>query len=590
MKTKAITKYNVLLLIIIAVNLASIIYCFAVKKEGWHSDEVWSYGFANSFYKSQLYLDNDGKQTNLNEWVDSKVLNDYIEVSKGERFRFDSVYNNQIYDLSPPFHSMILHAICSVFPDTFSWWYSFAINIAAFVVCMIFLYKTAKVLKDEKLGILCCLLYGVSLAARDTYVYLRMYAMCTAMTMVLLYNACVYTMKENDGKFVNKNLVGIFVTSLLMFFTHYYMIPLVGIVTAGVCILFVCRKKIKKTLVYGGMQLLSLALSFALFPSVIKIFLSHQDSVDATVSAVRDYKLPAKLKVMANFILYKLYGIKISVFTDFIWLKATIFVIISLCIILLPLYILLRDTAFVRRGKSNANNLFNKIIIWYKKLNKIYVILVVTIVAQTLIVALTSQVYNMGWDEGRYIMYLYPIVTIFITSCVYSICAKIKTGKVCSIVLSILIALVVAINIYYRSIDNRYYYPKNVVGKNLASVVDGKSCVFLSNSQWAVVYMTPVLRFSREYFQVSKENYEKYENEFIEKNRNDVVVLIDVTDLNKKQDMKRYVENSDELVDEIEKKYKDMLDYYKKIYEADDIEKVSAENVFGRRIEAYVLE
>lgn len=589
MKTKTITKYNIILLIIIAVNLASIIYCFAVKKEGWHSDEVWSYGFANSYYKAQIYQDDEGNLTNLNEWVDSSVINDYIEVDEGERFRLDSVYHNQIKDLSPPFHSMILHAICSFFPNTFSWWYSFAINIVAFVVCMIFLYKTAKVLKDEKLGILCCLLYGVSLAARDTYVYLRMYAMCTAMTMVLLYNVCVYTMKENDGKFVNKNLVGIFVTSLLMFFTHYYMIPLVGIITAGVCILFVCRKKIKKALVYGGMQLLSLALSFALFPSVIKIFLSHQESVDATVSAVMDYKLPAKLKVMANFILYKLYGVQVSVYMDFIWIKVIIFVLVSLCIILLPLYILLRNTAVVLWGKSIVKNLVNKMIRWYKKLNKIYVILVMTIVVQTLIVALTSQVYNMGWDEGRYIMYLYPIVTIFITSCVYSICAKIKTGKVCNIVLSILIVLVVTINIYYRSIDNRYYYPKNVVGEDLTSVVDGKSCVFLSNTHWAVVYMTPVLRFSREYFQVSKENYEEYENEFKEKKKNQVVVLIDVTDLNKKKNIKNYVENSDKLIEEIEKKYKDMLDYYKKIYEADDIEKVSAENVFGRRIEAYVL-
>ena len=589
MKNKKDIKYKIILCIIIAVNLASIIYCFAVKKEGWHSDEVWSYGFANSFYKSQLYHDNEGKQTNLNEWVDSKVLNDYIEVSKGERFRFDSVYNNQIYDLSPPFHSMILHAICSAFPDTFSWWYSFAINIAAFVVCMIFLYKTAKVLKNEKLGILCCLLYGVSLAARDTYIYLRMYAMCTAMTMVLLYNVCVYTMKDNNSKFVNKNLVGIFVTSLLMFFTHYYMIPLVGIITAGVCILYVCRKKIKKTLVYGGMQLLSLALSFALFPSVINIFLSHQDSVDATVSAVMDYKLPAKLKVMANFILYKLYGIQISIFMDFIWLKVTIFVLVSLCIIMSPLYVLLRNAKPVYKIKGFVKNIFYKIHQWFKHLNKIYVILAVTVVVQTVVVALTSQVYNMGWDEGRYIMYLYPLVTLLITSCVYSICEKIKTGKVCNVILCILIVLVVAVNIYYRSIDNRYYYLKNVVGEELASVVDGKSCVFLSNSRWAVVYMTPILRFSKEYFQAPKESYSEYEGEFKKKNKKEVVVLIDVSDLNKKKNMKNYAENSDELIEEIEKKYEDMLDYYKDIYEADDIEKISAENVFGRRIEAYEL-
>jgi len=42
---------------------------------------------------------------------------------------------------------------------------------------------------------------------------LRMYAMCTAMLMMLFYNMVVYIMNSDQNKTINKNLVGILVVS-----------------------------------------------------------------------------------------------------------------------------------------------------------------------------------------------------------------------------------------------------------------------------------------------------------------------------------------------------------------------------------------
>ena len=590
MKNKKDIKYKIILCIIIAVNLASIIYCFATKKEGWHSDEVWSYGYANSYYKMQLYQDKDGNLTNLNEWVDSKILNDYIEVNDGEKFAFDSVYDNQIQDLSPPLHSMILHAICSFFPNTFSWWYSFAINIVSFIVCMIFLYKTAVVLKNEEMGLICCVLYGVSLAARDTYVYLRMYAMCTAMTMVLIYNVCTYIEKEKSAKIVDKNLIAIFIVSFLMFFTHYYMIPLVGIVTACVCVICLFRKQIKQAFIYGVVQLVSLIISFAVFPSVVRIFLSHQENVNTTVSSSMDYQFPAKMKVMANFILYKLYGIHISVFMDFIWLKTGIFAIVAICIVLLPLAIFLRKTSFINNGKEKIRMIIKKIGWWIRNINKAYFMIIVAIIAQVLVVALTSQVYNMGWDEGRYIMYLYPLVTIVVVSCIYTIVKKIRNTRLGNIIICLFVVGVVCVNIYYRNTDDRYYYKQYTDGIELKNVISGKDCIYLTNSDWAIVYMTPILRYSHQYFQTSKDDYTRYSDEYLKKNKNNIVILIDTTDLAVKRGLKNYTENSEELIEEIEKKYQDILKYYENLFTQEKLEYVSSQNVFGRQIEAYIFE
>jgi len=86
LKDKKRIRYELILVVIIAASLLSIVYCFAFKKEGWHSDEVWSYGFANSYYKAHIHRDADGNLDNINEWVSSKTLNDYVEVNDGERF------------------------------------------------------------------------------------------------------------------------------------------------------------------------------------------------------------------------------------------------------------------------------------------------------------------------------------------------------------------------------------------------------------------------------------------------------------------------------------------------------------------------
>lgn len=589
-ENKKNTKFKVILLIIIAVNLAGIIYCFTVKKEGWHSDEVWSYGFANSYYKAHVYQNADGELDNIDEWVNSKVLNDYIEVNDGERFAFGSVYNNQIKDLSPPLHSMILHAICSLFPNTFSWWYSFSINIIAFIICMVFLYKTATVMKNEQLGLVCCILYGISMAARDTYIYLRMYAMCTAMSMILFYNMTAYISKFRNKKVLNKNLVAVFITSFLMFLTHYYMIPWVGFITLGACVILFSKKEIKRALAYGCSQLISLIMALLAFPSVINVFVGHQTNVNDTAKAALDYKLPAKMKILANFISYKLYGIHISVYNNFIWLKVGVFIIVGLIILLIPLVYLLRDTHLVKKIFALLRCLRDKFIEWFINVNKLYFVIFIVVILQMLVVAGTSQVVNMGWHEGRYIMYLYPFVTLFFSGMAYSIIAKIKKKKIKFIITICLVTLICIVNLFFRKIDTRYYFENNTEGVSLEKVVKNKDCIFVSSENWATIYMTPILRYSNEYFQTSKTEYDKYTADYVKKQKNEIILIVDFTELDTKKNFKNSnIQNIDGVIENTTKKYEEILNYYKRIYSSKKCEKVSTQNVFGRVMEAYVF-
>lgn len=590
MKSKESIIYNIILSMIIAVGLSSIIYCFAVKKEGWHSDEVWSYGFANSYYEKDIYQYSDGTIRNINEWVDGSVLRDYVEVNEGEQFKFDSVYNNQVEDLSPPLHSMILHAICSLFPDTFSWWYSFAINIAAYIIAMIYLYKVCLILKNEKLGLMCCFMYGISLAARDTYIYLRMYAMCTALTMVYIYNVVRWLKRENGQRIFTKNLIGIFVVTLLMFWTHYYMISLVGAMTLCICLGILCSKQIKNALVYGGMQLASLAVSFGLFPSVIKMFFNHQDSMSTyVVTTTSKIHFSVKIRILLNFISYKIFGFYIPVTNDLLWLRVIILATIMIIIILLPLVFLLRDTKLIANIKLLIKKLWEKVTALFETSEKIYIALIIAITCQIIVVAQTSQVYEMGSAENRYLMYIYPLVILLIGVVVYDLFRLIRKRKVAIIFLAFVLTGVFVINVVTRQMDTDYYFKENIKGTPIEHVVENKDSIFIGSENWSIVYMTPVLLDSKKYFQTSMGKYKSYIKEYEDVHKDDVVLIVDVTRLKSTIGIAQMVENGDEVLQKVQKEYDDVFQFYKDVYSADTVEKVSEQIVFGRAMEAYVF-
>lgn len=310
-------RVYIILGLVIFIQLAFIIYGFQFKKVGYHSDELWSYGYANSYYQKDIFQDNEGNLININEWTKGQVLKDYIVVNKGEEFSYGSIYQNQMYDLSPPLHSMVLHTICSFFPERYSRWFSFSINIISFIICLIFLFKTARLLKDDVFALCCCIVYGFSLGARDTYVYLRMYGMCAALVMIIIYNFLLYLKRiKEDGKIINKNLAGICVASFAGFLTHYYMIALVGILTFFVCALLLFKKKFKVMFAYGFSLLGTLLLSLATFPTLMHMAQSQSAKVVGETKQSMNYTFEIRFKIISNFLMTKLFDIPISIYSS----------------------------------------------------------------------------------------------------------------------------------------------------------------------------------------------------------------------------------------------------------------------------------
>lgn len=178
---------KILLFLIILLQVSLLIYLMN-NKVGFFGDEIYTYSLSNG-HMGIIFECYGEPDLDVNyKWIDGKLINNYISVSKDHRFDYSIGYNNQIKDSHPPLYNYLIHTICSFFPETFSKWYGFSINIVAFIFVQILLYIISnKLLKSNKYALLVCFIYGFSSAAMDCFVYTRMYTVLTLFCLLLLY-------------------------------------------------------------------------------------------------------------------------------------------------------------------------------------------------------------------------------------------------------------------------------------------------------------------------------------------------------------------------------------------------------------------
>lgn len=519
----------IILAIMICIQLISIICYFQFWKEGYHSDEIWSYGYANSYYVKDIHKDAQGNTKYLNEWTDAQVLKDYIVVNEDEQFQYGSVYNNQIKDLSPPFHSMVLHTICSFFPEQYSRWFSFSINIVSFLVTMIFLFKTAKLLKNDMFALCCCALYGFSLGARDTHVYLRMYAMCTALIMIILYNLLRYIQKYKDNhKLLQSNLIVIGVASLIGFLTHYYVVSFMGILTFLVCAYFLLKKEYKLTFGFGFFMLAVFIISVIIFPSMFQV---AEGKVSAEAEYA-DYNFTMRFLILSHYMLKKMFNISVSMYAS-ATIPIVLGVLVFLLIVCIPLFYLLRDTVGMKKFVK-----YNKIVFLHprrtlrylaRRTNWVYIVLLATVMGQMVVVGETSYVYAMGPAVDRYLFYVFPILAIIGMALFYQLALIIFKKKKWSQIIALTACIVlVGINCYNCTLPGTYAF-KRKENVKFEDIVENKNCLYVLNSSWVLTTMVPTLMYADEFSLVDYREYEDVKKLYEEKKDGDVIVILDAS-------------------------------------------------------------
>lgn len=263
---------NIMYYIIIFASCCIMVF-FIQQKEGFHEDEIFSYGssnyskdnvfqpygdkdyvgktidneiihtknpFKNLFYflaHPQTFMEKleEEEKNEVPVWKTKEEAKEYLAIQKNDVFNFLSVYINQSRDVHPPLFYFLVHIFSILFFDKFSKYIIFILNLLLFVGCCIILKKIMFKLNKSYLSIPVLIMYAFCTGTISTVIFQRMYMLLTFFMLLYTYLMIIY-LKENhttDKKFKSRLLI----TIILGFMTQYYfcvyaicLFVLVGIV------------------------------------------------------------------------------------------------------------------------------------------------------------------------------------------------------------------------------------------------------------------------------------------------------------------------------------------------------------------------
>ena len=281
------TTTRVILAVIILLSLGVSAFFLSVK-QGYHEDELLTYNLANS-----------SKQLNIGGWNTPGDMNEYLAVYPEHRFDYAQVVQNQIIDAShPPFYYALVHTVCSFFPEVFSKWLAFAINLAMMAGALLMLFRIGKRVTGSNLyALLAVGGYALSIACITTTIYLRMYASLTF--FVLAFICLTLRFYEKKNRVQVADCVMLLAAVVLGILTQYYFILCAGLTGLVYLIFSIKEKNIKSLILYIVTALVGAGLALAIYPHIIRNVLggnrgfgSLNFSVDAiTIVTYVFYKL-----------------------------------------------------------------------------------------------------------------------------------------------------------------------------------------------------------------------------------------------------------------------------------------------------------
>lgn len=588
--------------VMVLLQLALIVYCFACKREGWHQDELWSYGFANShagptIYYSDIYAK---EAINIDEWADSELLWNYlvVDVDKennvDERFSYDFVYYNQITDLSPPLYSMILHTICSFFPNSFSWWYAFSINMIAFLITMLFLWKACCEYRDEGVALIVGFLFGFSRGCVDTFIYLRMYGMLTALFAVIVYYF-IKILKSREKSIPVKWLICIYIISFAMFFTHMYPIIVTGILTFLTCLLFLCKKEIKKMFQFGLTMLAALISFFLAYPSFLRnITVQVGNNMEKLYS---DFDFETRVKTMLNCLFGEVFNIMIPYYESG-FLRMLPYILIYAFLVCLPLLFLFRKSDKLRKmpGKIKLffKNFKDNFLCWYRKWDWIWMILLTVLLLTCIAIGMTVNIAHSTVYVDKYVSYIRPAATILVVVLVDWLLKKLlkkSTWRVCrKVVLGSLSVICVAVSLYIIADGSAYYFKRDCEGIGIEAAATGSNVIMVHRNLTRITALMPDLLKSKAFFSTTQYRYMEFSDDYLEKiaSGERMILILHMEDFRYVPDGINDLSEAAKMVVD-EEKLGEILDYFDALVPNSKLEFLTSETLVAGEVRVYLI-
>lgn len=504
MQTLTKKQVYILLVIIIMLQILNVTISFELMKEGFHSDEMWSYGFANSFYEPLIYENDDGSPA-MGVWRDGSDFGDYITVQKGEQFRPDSAWYNEKIDMHPPLYPAILHIICSFFPNTFSKYFAYLINVVAMVLGQIYLFRTAsRLCKSDFLAVLICILWGFSVGFINMGVFLRAYSLITALSIMLLfYHTRLYL---SEGSF-KSNVIKLGIIIFIGALCHHYFLVLSFAIVACFCFYYLFKRQWKNMFIYAASMAGSVLLSIAAFPSTIDHLLTR-GTTDSRMTNSMPYI--HGLRYAFSFIQEAFFGYQSSAYATS-WYSYIVAALVIIIAVLAPLCFLFRNEEWFKKISAKAIANLKK---FEKSFDFMLLFICITIFFVLSIIAVSVNMNVMTFYTDRYVFYVMPwaaIAFVLIGKYIFSIITPIF--KYYKYALSVLCcAALISSNM---NCTLKYFFLNDIRGAGgIASTVNENSrYIMLLEDSWLLTVYPYKLMNCNSFFPVIVADYHNYVDE-----------------------------------------------------------------------------
>jgi hypothetical protein len=198
MKKRNITKFS----LVFGITLFLVVLFLLtqmIDKNGFHIDEIYSYGLANSNYHPFPW--------EFDTWLSGDYYQNYLTVAENEAFNYGSVYYNQTQDVHPPLYYFILHTISSLFPGMFSKWIGLSINLVIHISVFYVLYKLLdNIIENKWISLFGSVFWILSKGAIDSLLFIRMYPLLTLIQVFLIYISLRFYKKKSKRDLLIKSI------------------------------------------------------------------------------------------------------------------------------------------------------------------------------------------------------------------------------------------------------------------------------------------------------------------------------------------------------------------------------------------------
>ena len=567
---------KLILMMVILSQCIFISILFALKKEGYHSDEIWNYGFANSTDGEHIYTEN-GKDKNCYAWIDSNTLLEYISVDKSEIFSYNEVYRNCAKDINPPLQNMILHLICSFFQNVWSKWFCFFINLISFTITQIFLYKIIRIISDdENFSLIGVLFFGFCAGVVYINIFLRIYAMGVMFATMYMYYSTKIFKEDSKKDYIKLFLVGFFgAMTIHMFLVIAFAITLVY------SAYYLLKKNYKKMMVYGMIALFFVFCSVLAFPSTIP-------HLTAKNAAYNSGKLSLGYQIVKYFEYISSDTIGIHNFADPTLAESIAGLIIAgIIFVIIALLYFNRKKDIVIQIKETIFGYLKRIIITLKKTGYPLIVLVFGFLIYLIITSKMSAVGTMGKYARRYVFLSYPLfvcIVLFFVKTIFE-STKIKVKNINMIITLIMLILAALSHVFS---DKAFYFSEKREGISFDDIEKNADCIVVLDSKWLFTCATIELYDTDKFYFTDRANYIQDNYELVEDNDKPVYLLLDVSNEYKGDEFDEDAKSVARINGSLTNK-QEILNYYENLGISSECKLEGCDYFFGRKIEIYKL-